>query len=211
MSPSVFSRWTNNTSVNTWSNGDIIAQNLKLNSEAAIFSLDLTVGIEGFWDGTTQVPDVMGVNLRYSYSPYALVDAGAVSLNSSGNGLASYPLTTPGLYYIQLIHRNALETWSSSPVNFTLNSTTNYDFTTAQAQTYGDNSVLKFGKYCCYSGDVNQDGKVEVSDIILVFVDATNFVSGYVDTDLTGDDIVDVGDLVIASNNAAGFVAEITP
>ena len=62
-----------------------------------------------------------------------------------------------------------------------------------------------------FSGDVNQDNTIDASDLALIDNDATNFISGYVVTDLTGDDFVDGTDFAIADNNAANFVGAITP
>jgi hypothetical protein len=45
----------------------------------------------------------------------------------------------------------------------------NYDFTTASSQAFGNNMVFKLGRYCIYSGDENQDGIVDVSDIIDIY------------------------------------------
>jgi len=65
--------------------------------------------------------------------------------------------------------------------------------------------------FAFYSGDVNQDGTIDATDISMIDNDAANFVSGYVVTDLTGDDFVDGTDFVIADNNAAIFVSVIRP
>lgn len=37
-----------------------------------------------------------------------------------------------------------------------------------------------------YSGDVNQDGTVDASDVSIIDNDAANFAGGYIVTDLTG-------------------------
>ena len=37
------------------------------------------------------------------------------------------------------------------------------------------------------------------------------FLSGYLDTDLTGDDFVDATDFAIADNNANSFIGSIVP
>ncbi|MEO6695902.1 MAG: hypothetical protein ABIO41_11950, partial [Ignavibacteria bacterium] len=68
--------------------------------------------------------------------------------------------------------------------------------------------VVRFG---IFSGDVNQDGSVDVTDIINIFNDANNFVSGYVSTDVTGDDFVDAADLIITYNNSINFVSVVRP
>lgn len=66
-------------------------------------------------------------------------------------------------------------------------------------------------KWTIYSGDVNKDGNVDVTDIISVYNDGNNFVSGYVPTDVTGDNFVDAGDLIVTYNNSINFVSVIRP
>jgi hypothetical protein len=66
-------------------------------------------------------------------------------------------------------------------------------------------------KYAVYSGDTNQDGTVDATDVSAIDNDASNFVGGYVVTDLTGDNFVDGTDFAIADNNAANFVSAVTP
>ena len=65
--------------------------------------------------------------------------------------------------------------------------------------------------YCIYSGDVNQDGTVDGTDLQLIDNDSYAFVSGYVPTDVNGDDFVDGTDASIAGNNANNFVSVIRP
>ncbi|MBK6877807.1 MAG: hypothetical protein IPG99_15465 [Ignavibacteria bacterium] len=67
-----------------------------------------------------------------------------------------------------------------------------------------DNSP--YDVFAFFSGDVNQDGTIDASDLALIDNDASNFVGGYVVTDLTGDDFVDGTDFALADNNAANFV-----
>ncbi|MBK6505196.1 MAG: hypothetical protein IPG02_05900 [Ignavibacteria bacterium] len=86
-----------------------------------------------------------------------------------------------------------------------------YNFTTAQAQAFGDNLKLKGTKWVIYGGDVNQDGAVDATDVQTIDNDAANFESGYVPTDLNGDGFVDGSDFTIGDNNASNFVGKITP
>jgi hypothetical protein len=65
--------------------------------------------------------------------------------------------------------------------------------------------------FAIYSGDANQDGTVDGTDMSMIDNDAYYFVSGYVATDLTGDEFVDATDFAIADNNAAMFVSVIRP
>jgi hypothetical protein len=66
-------------------------------------------------------------------------------------------------------------------------------------------------RFAIYSGDVNQDGTVDATDVSAIDNAANNFLSGYVATDLTGDNFVDGTDFAIADNNAANFVSAIRP
>ncbi len=66
-------------------------------------------------------------------------------------------------------------------------------------------------RYAFYSGDVNQDGTVDLNDIVQTYNAAGIFAGGYVVTDINGDNIVDLNDILIAYNNSAGFVSRITP
>ncbi len=86
-----------------------------------------------------------------------------------------------------------------------------YDFITAANKAYGDNLILKGSKYCIYSGDVNQDGIIDASDLSVVDNDAYISASGYVNTDVDGDNFVDGSDLSIVDNNVLNSVAQIRP
>ncbi|MBK8382802.1 MAG: hypothetical protein IPL16_13130 [Ignavibacteria bacterium] len=58
-------------------------------------------------------------------------------------------------------------------------------------------------KFCIYSGDINQDGVIDASDLSVADNDASTGESGYVITDVTGDDFVDAQDLSIVDNNSS--------
>lgn len=70
-----------------------------------------------------------------------------------------------------------------------------------------DNSPLRFA---ISSSDVKLVGIVDANDTGLIYNDAANFETGYLPTDLPGDDIIDASDAAIADNNAANFVSKIT-
>ena len=182
-----------------------------INVTAPSLSLNLTSIIEGFWNGSIMVSDTVKVYLHNSTTPFARVDSAKVNLNNSGNGVLTFANAPSGSYYIDVRHRNALETWSKTPQAFTVGGTTNYDFTTAANKAFGDNLVLKLGKFTNYSGDVNQDGTIDGSDLSLIDNDAFNFVTGYVRTDVNGDTSVDGTDASITENNAANFVSVARP
>ena len=174
-------------------------------------SLNITLGIEGLRNGAIQVQDTVRIYLRNSSSPFNAVDSAKTHLNSSGSSSVSFPNAIGGNYYIQIKHRNALESWSSAAVGFVNGTVTNYDFTTSQSQTFGNNSVLKSGIYCIYSGDINHDGYINLDDVIGINNDAAFFVNGYTVTDINGDNIIDLNDILIASNNSGNFVSLIRP
>ena len=123
-------------------------------------------------------------------------------LNSSGQGTGLFANTTEAAsYYVVVKHRNSIETWSATGQSFS-NGIMNYDFTTAQNKAYGNNMKLKNTKWCIYSGDVNQDGVVDLTDVLVVDVENLNFATGYRVTDLNGDGLVDLSDLLIVDNNS---------
>ena len=156
--------------------------------------------------GSGLIQDTVRIFLRSSTSPFNKIDSAVMYLNSSGEASASFLDLDPGNYYIQTLHRNALETWSSSPVTFANSSVTNFDFTNAQSKAYDSNLILKEGKWCLFSGDVNSDGLIDLADLIQINNDASDFASGYIVTDLTGDNAVSLEDVLIAYNNSVNFV-----
>ena len=179
-------------------------------------TLYLTAFIEGFYNNVTNkmIKDTVRVYLRNSTVPYGIVDSAKTVLDSNGNGSLNFfnaSNFTP--YYIVIKHRNSIETWSSGGNSFFINNLT-YNFTTAANKAYGNNqkqidaSPLQFG---IYSGDVNQNGIIDASDVSAVDNDAFNSVSGYVQADVNGNNFVDATDLSIVDNNAFDFVSIMRP
>lgn len=175
------------------------------------FVLNLTVLIEGLYDNNFMTQDTIQVELRNSFMPYTLTDYGKKVLDSTGNVSFSFSsVENTESYFIVVRHRNAVETWSASSLSFT-SGILNYDFTTAQNKAYGNNMVRKGTSWCVYSGDVNQDGIVDIADLVLVDNDNYSFVTGYLPTDINGDGIVDVTDLVLVDYNSLNYVSKVTP
>jgi hypothetical protein len=184
--------------------------------DEADLTLNLRIAIEGFYNTSTNqlnMNDTVISYIRSSASPYGIIDSARSivdSVNFNGN-FRFYNVPT-GVYYVSTKHRNGLETWSKSGgESFTLNGVYQYDLTSAASQAYGSNLTLKGSKYCIYSGDVNQDGNINLSDIIDISNDLISFVTGYVVTDINGDKITDTIDQLIAYNNAINLVAVIKP
>ncbi|HRB01621.1 MAG TPA: hypothetical protein PK294_14400 [Ignavibacteria bacterium] len=174
-------------------------------------SLNITAGIEGFRNNTLQISDTIKIYLRNSVSPYESIDSSQVFLNTSGNANTNFQNAIAGNYFISCHHRNALETWSMNPVIFNEGNTSDYNFTSSQSQSFGNNMILKTGVWCFYSGDVNQDGTIDLSDGSLIDNDAFNFATGYLSTDVNGDGISDLGDAVYSDNNGFNFVGKVIP
>ena len=176
-------------------------------------TLSLTALIQGLYNeiANTMVPDTVTVELRTTSSPYALVESKKGVLNSSGAGTFNFTTAVNGTpYYIVIKHRSGIETWSAAGNTFS-SSALIYNFTSSQSQAYGNNLVQKGTKWCIYSGDVNRDGLVDLTDLITVDNASSSFTTGYTAMDLNGDGIVDLSDLIIADNNSAAFVARKIP
>jgi len=166
--------------------------------------------IEGFWDGTNMIGDTIKVKLHSSVSPYAVLDSDVTFCETYGGQFCFYN-APQGNYYISVHHRNTIETWSKYPLFFMSGDNQYYTFKDSASKAYGDNEVLKFSEYCFYSGDVNQDGTIDASDVSETDNDAFSSLSGYVRTDVTGDDFVDAADVSIVDNNAFNSVSVISP
>jgi len=180
--------------------------------------LTLRVLPQGFYSNATKTlnsSDTVTIKLRSPVFPYNIIDQtkGVVNKNTF-TGKFFFRTAPTGNYYLDVRHRNSIETWSASPVGLTRNTNVVYDFTNASLKAYGsnmiqvDNAPLRFG---IYSGDENQDGNVDITDVIDIFNDMNALLEGYVKTDITGDYIVDSADLLLAFNNSNNIVAVVTP
>jgi hypothetical protein len=157
--------------------------------------------------------DTVRAYLRNTSSPFNIVDSGKGVVDSVTHSAQILFANAPsGTYYIQIKHRNSIETWSKSGgETYNRGSAFSYDFTTAIAQAYGSNMILKGTEFCIYSGDVNQDGVIDATDVAAIDNDAFGYLSGYLVTDLNGDGFADGTDFLIADNNATNLISKSTP
>ena len=82
----------------------------------------------------------------------------------------------------------------------------------AQNNAYGDNQKeVESGVFAIYSGDITQDGFIDILDQSILDNDLQNFAAGYVLSDLNGDSFVDIVDQSILDNNIFNFVGVISP
>ncbi len=193
---------------------NLYLDSIKVISGSIFTQYNVSLSPEGFYNGKTlNSRDTVKAYLRSTGSPFAVVDSSTAVIDSTTlNVPFVFRNVNTGTYYIQIIHRNSIEIWSKTGgQSITKGITGNYDFTSLQSQTYGENSVLVDTKWCLYSGDVIRDGAVDLNDVLETYNGASNFASGYVTTDLNGDRITDLSDIIIAYNNSSNFVTSITP
>jgi len=224
-----------------WRNPPIVAFSTKVFAYINIVNTDITTPITHTIDSTCYPPpppsnpmlqlsilpeglyypsfnlmsrrDTVRTFLRNTTTPYNIVDSARGVIDSiSFTNTFTYNIASAGTYYIVVKHFNSIETWSKSGGEaFTLGNTTIYNFTTANTQAYGNNLKLKGGKYCIYSGDVNQDLWVDGKDLAQLDNHAYQFLSGrFLPSDLNGDNVVDGADFSIGDNNWR-YVHSISP
>ncbi len=168
-----------------------------LNSFSYLKISPLKVLIEGLYDGMRMVPDTIKVELRNSVAPYELLDSIYVTIDSAGTAICTFSgIELSRNFYIAIKHRNSIETWSKYPMSFT-QPIIEYDFTSDSTQAYGNNLTYKAGKWCIYSGDVNQDGVIDSVDFHIVYNGNVLGLNGYYSEDVNYDEYVEVYDLVI--------------
>jgi len=179
--------------------------------------INLKVLLEGIYNAVFNQltrKDSVTVLLRNVNSPYDIMDSAKIEIDSNlYTGQCKFTNAPSGDYYLVVKHLNSLETWSKiGGEYFSTIGLYNYDFTSSISQAFGNNLKLKGSKFCLFSGDVTQDGYINLSDVILINNDASNFTSGnYLVSDLTGDNNVDLTDVTLCSNNAVNFVSVIRP
>ncbi|MBX7043166.1 MAG: exo-alpha-sialidase [Ignavibacteria bacterium] len=171
-------------------------------------------GIYRSGENILQRPDSIELNVREQSSPFNIVKHAAGILDTvSGTAILELGQIQPGSYYLEAKHKNSITVWSSQPMEI-LHDSNSYDFTDSLSKCYGSNllqSDLDPVVYAMYSGDVNSDGIIDVTDASLISNDAANFVSGNVLTDLTGDNFVDISDYAIADFGSKNYITVITP
>ncbi len=158
--------------------------------------------------------DTVTVYLHRTDFPNVVVDS---SKGVAGNNAVVQDLyfnkALDGTYYRVVKHRNALETWSNVGVSYTRGLSGSHNFV-PNNQSYGNNmatvSTSPFYKGQ-YSGDIDQNGVIDLSDVIGIYNDALNFVTGYEVSDLDGNLVTDLSDLLYSYNNASTFVEVVRP
>lgn len=176
---------------------------------------NISAVLQGFYNGSSMnLSDTVRVYLRQTSSPFSIVDSAKAVIDANTfTGKFLFKYASNGTYYIQLRHRNHLETWSKSGgESYTAGSVNSFDFTTSNAQAFGSNQILIGSEYCIYAGDVTggtvpneifgyQDGAIDASDLSTLENVTGIGPVGYEIEDVNGDDIVDASDLALLENN----------
>ncbi|MBX7041421.1 MAG: S8 family serine peptidase [Ignavibacteria bacterium] len=179
--------------------------------------LTLSVLIQAMYDAVadTSGTDTIQVNIRNTTFPFQVVESSKSVLHN--NGTANFLLqnvTDSVNYFIEVIHRNSVTTWSAEPGQMFVNRRLSYDMTASASSAYGQNLIRANNspdRYAIYSGDVDRDGFVDGTDLITISNDASLLKTGYISTDLNGDGFVDGTDALIAGNNATGYIGVVSP
>jgi len=179
----------------------------------------INFAIQGYYNPSTNrlnMEDTVRIYLRQTSPPYSIADSCLTLLDSALLKAACvFSNAVSGTYYIQIKHRNALETWSKyGGESYIAGNTLNYDFMSSAANAFGNNQIQVDAapvRYAIYSGDVFQDGIIDGSDGNLVDNAASIFETGYIVSDIDGDRVVDGSDASIVDNNAANFVSVALP
>ncbi|MBK8551621.1 MAG: choice-of-anchor B family protein [Ignavibacteria bacterium] len=199
--------------------GKIIASDRSTGLYVLKTFFNIKTAMEGFYNtGTTRLnkKDTVKAYLRETFSPYNIVDSSASVIDSvTFTGNFKFNKSASGTYYIVLKHRNCIETWSKAG-GYYYNAMTfsQYDFTSSDGQAYGNNLAQVSSSpstFAMYSGDVDNSGIIELSDLILVANDAASFQAGHKISDLNGDNLVNLSDVLIVYNNASMFVSAMKP
>ena len=212
-SPKPLFRYVNNDScLNIWS----YFYSVSSTGGCSVSNLYVRAALEGYYDQNTDEQNVFApvhILLAESSPPYNIVDTGFAYLDVQGmSNVFTFPKAPSGNYYLIAKHFNCIETWSAEPVTISPDYFSFYDFTTDANKAYGNNMILKGTRWCLYSGDVNQNGTIDLTDVVSIYNDASEFVAVlYAVTDLNGDSVTDLTDILIGFNNSTAFVSKISP
>ena len=150
---------------------------------------------------TSDMSDYITISAMEVASPHNLVDAQVDTLRTNGDVNVTFgpAVVANTSYYIKVDHRNSVETWSKNPVPFL--STTSYSFSTLD-QSYGPNMAeVEPGIWAIYTGEVEKDGAVDISDFLALDPSIQAGDGGYLPGDLNGDGSVDISDFLILDPN----------
>lgn len=158
----------------------------------------------------SSIADKITLELHSSSYDNTVYSQSGINLGTNGIATATIPAIYNGSYYLTIKSRNCIETASAALISFS-SSPINYQFDNP-SKVYGGNiGQMTDGTWVFFSGDVNQDGIVDGSDLSECGNLAELAASGYLPEDINGDGLVDGTDLSIGGNNAALAIGVVTP
>jgi hypothetical protein len=158
------------------------------------------------------VSDRILVELRHKDNYSTLVASGWTDLLEDGTAAFELITDLQDEYYTVIKTRNHLKTVSAQPVCFSGTDRVSYDFTTSPSRAIGDNQVfLGNGRYGLYSGDVNQDGAVDINDLSATIDQVRKGATGYIPEDINGDGFTDINDLSTVIDNVRKGIVIMAP
>jgi hypothetical protein len=186
----------------------------------------VTANIEGFYDTTTHAmrpvlanqgvgsssTDVDSITVELHDATTLATTVGTTTmLQTNGTAVATFSSAPSGSFYVVVKHRNSMETWSATPITVGATPAT-YNFAGSASSAYGGNmKMLESGVYGLYSGDINQDGFIEIQDYSPLDNDSANVLEGYNTTDLNGDGFVEIQDYPFLDDNSAAVIELLRP
>jgi hypothetical protein len=219
---------TTYTVTGTAANGCTKTATRLITVNACSSTLNLKLFLEGYYDGfgqmnavlfnqgvssNTSLVDTITVRLRALASPHGIVATTKAVLNTNGNVTCTFTPSVSGTYYIEVLHRNSIKTWSSIGIAIGTSPAT-YDFSDLQTKAYGSN-LAKLSTspdiYGLFSGELNADENIDVLDLGILEIDVSNFLFGYEASDINGDGNVDILDNPILENNVNNFIYAVYP
>ncbi|REJ84275.1 MAG: hypothetical protein DWQ39_10235 [Bacteroidetes bacterium] len=192
-----------------------------IDESTCVARLFLSLWIQGFYEGGSLSAVLYENNLSANADDCDTVCLSLFDLATSiefqmkcgiikTNGLLTLDFDSVSLgkaYYLKIIHRNSLETWSSVPVLFSAESY--YSLKHSSGSAFGNNlAEVMPGIWAIYSGDISgliageQDGRIDQYDIDFFESVMLNQSSGYLISDLTGDGLAESADFSLLEKNA---------
>ncbi|MBS1493010.1 MAG: proprotein convertase P-domain-containing protein [Bacteroidetes bacterium] len=166
-----------------------------ISSKPNLMGCNITANQGGFWGGSSQVQDTVRYILHRGSSPYDALDSAIGYENQFGYATTFFANALNGSYYIEIRHRNSLAVWTKLAQSFTQGGTTTYNILSGPSSVYGNDLISINGRWCMYSGDINQDGAINGNDFTLFNQQFGQ--NGYLASDLNGDGTVNGNDFTI--------------
>ncbi len=192
--------------------------------EADVVSIDLSLFIQGFYQGSgvmaasvnalayPTLSDTIVVELASAETPNTILFSQTTTLSTTGLASVTFPGIVQGHpYYIVIRHRNSIETWSAVPLSLALPKA-EYNFSISASSAFGANLAdLGDGHFALWSGDVNQDDAVDSLDHVMMESAVHSFLNGYYSEDLNADGLMEAADFSLMENNFLLPVVRVRP